>query len=183
MFPGIFDRFPEINIDNQFVLRQISIEDVEGFYKYITDQEVTKFLSAPEIPLDILEAETELMYWAGLYTKKRSIYWAISDKKDEGIIGTCGFNSWNRAHRRAEISYDLSHHYWNKGLMTKVVKSITEFAFHTMQVARVQGTVVHYNAGSCRVLEKCGYQREGILRNYGVLHGKSQDYYMYSSIK
>lgn len=178
----IFLQFPELDLGD-VLLRKISTDDIEDFYEYITDRELAKFLSDSEIPSNLDNARLELMYWASLYEKKRSIYWAISDKNNGKLIGTCGFNSWSREHDRAEISYDLSRKYWNRGIMTKVIQKITKFAFDQMQVKRIQATVVTFNSASVKVLEKCGYNKEGVLKNFGVLHGKQEDFYMYSLTK
>ena len=180
---SIFSKFPELDIDRNIVLRQINLKDLDDFYSYIAAKEVTKFLSDPEIPSNLEEAEVELMYWANLYIRRRSVYWGVCDKNTGKLIGTSGFNSWSKYHQRAEISYDLSHHYWNKGIMTKVVEIISDYGFRVMQLKRIQATVVHYNIGSSKVLEKCGYDMEGELKNYGKLHGKSESFYMYSSTK
>jgi len=64
--------------------------------------------------------------------------------------------------------------------MTDVVRKISDFAFDHMIVHRIQATVVHYNIGSLRVLEKCHYIKEGDLIDYGVLHGKSENFVMCS---
>ena len=174
-----FTKFPELDLED-VLLRKISAEDVADFYEYITDKEVVKFLSDSEIPSSLESAKMELMYWASLYERKRSIYWAISDKSNGKLIGTCGFNSWSKEHSRAEISYDLSTKYWNRGIMTKVVNAITKFGFDVMKVKRIQATIVTFNTASVRVLEKCGYNKEGILENFGVLHGKQEDFYMHA---
>jgi len=179
---NIFLKFPELRFDN-ILMREITLSDVDNFYEYITSAEVTKYLSDSEIPSSRENAEVELMYWANLYYRKISVYWAICDADSGELIGTAGFNSWSKEHKRAEISYDLSAKYWNKGIMTKVVSTLTEFGINVMKVNRLQATVVTFNHGSARVLEKCHYQKEGELENFGILHGKSENFYMYSFIK
>ena len=180
MISEFFSVFPSIDINDQVYLREIRSEDIKNFYEYITCADVTKFLSDPEIPKSLDEAREELLYWADLFTRRSSVYWAIADKKNDALIGTAGFNSWSKYHRRAEISYDLSSTYWNRGIMTDVVRAITKFAFDHMKVNRIQATVVHYNIGSIKVVEKCHYAQECELVNYGVLHGKSENFFMYA---
>lgn len=178
----IFSKFPEVRLGN-VLLREIVLDDVDDFYDYITSKEVTKYLSDSEIPSSRESAKAELMYWANLYKRRVSIYWAICDARTGRLIGTAGFNSWSREHKRAEISYDLSAQYWNKGIMTKVVSEITKFGLEVLKVNRLQATVVTFNDASARVLEKCNYKKEGELENFGILHGKSENFYMYSFSK
>ncbi len=177
----IFLEFPTIEMQN-IRLRQLMLSDVEDFYHFLCNENVQKFLSSEDIPHSLEEAKTELSYWANLYKSFRSIYWAIALKKTNRLIGTCGFNSWNKTHRRAEISYDLSYNYWGHGIMTEVVKEITDFAFAKMGVQRVQATVAEDNFPSIRVLEKCNYQKEGLLANFAILQGKYRNFYMYANV-
>jgi [ribosomal protein S5]-alanine N-acetyltransferase len=176
---SFFAEFPRIELGD-VILREVHPKDIESFYEYISSAEVVKYLADSEIPSSVENAGVELMYWGNLFMKKNSVYWAIADKKSGQIIGTCGFNSWSREHRRVEISYDLSYKYWGSGIMTSVVKSLTEFAFSKMNAKRIQATVVDFNKGSIRVLEKCGYKEEGLMKSFGVIQGKSHGFYMYS---
>lgn len=175
----MFTNFPIIDLGS-IKLREIQETDVNDFYKYITNPKVKKYLFDEDIPSDLERAKSELMYWASLYSMFKSIYWAIADTKNNKLIGTAGFNTWNVIHKRVEISYDLCPDYWGKGLMTQVVRAITNFAFDKMDVLRSQATVATDNISSIRVLEKCGYKNEGILKKFAVLHGESRDFYMYA---
>ena len=47
---------------------------------------------------------------------------------------------------------------------------------------RLEALVLVKNVGSQRVLEKAGFQREGILRKYMILKGKTRDMVMFSLI-
>ena len=50
-------------------------------------------------------------------------------------------------------------------------------------IIRIFAEPFAYNATSCRVLEKAGFQFEGLLRNNAIKNGKVLDMKMYSSIK
>ncbi len=174
----VFDIFPYFDL-GEIEMRQIVQEDVESFYKYITHKEVTKFLAESDVPDSLNNARQELLYWGRLHSLRSSVYWAIGLKGGQ-IIGTGGFNYWNQIQKRTEISYDIDCDYWGRGFATVVVNAMVGFAFSKMQVKRIQATVAVHNMASIRVLEKVGFEREGFLRNYGVLEGVSRDFYMYS---
>jgi ribosomal-protein-alanine N-acetyltransferase len=177
----IFDSFPVLTINDNIVLRKINIEDdYKNFFYYITNPLVTKYLSSDDIPASIDFAKIELGYWDKMFDRKSSIYWAISLIKANKIIGTAGFNFWNQTQRRAEISYDLDPNFWSKGIMTSSIEAITNFALENMQVQRIQATVAIDNFSSIKVLEKNGYNQEGILKKYGYLSDQMIDFYMYA---
>ncbi len=179
LYPDIFSHFPVIDLDD-IILRKISVDhDYINYFRYITHPYVTKYLSKDDVPDSLEKARIELNYWSKLFDYQHSVYWGISLKKENQLIGTCGFNYWNKTHKRAEISYDLDYEFWGKGMMTKAVKSISDFAFQTMKLQRIQATVAIDNIPSIKVLEKSGYIQEGLMKNFGVLQDKGKDFYMY----
>ncbi len=179
----IFEQFPTIVLDGITLRKIFTDDDYEDFYYYITAPEVAKYLSREDLPSDLESARQELGYWARLFDYRHSFYWAIITEDSNKIIGTCGFNNWNKGQRRCEISYDLDHQYWGQGIMTKAITAITDFSFNVMQVGRVQATVALDNLPSIRVLEKAGFSKEALLNSYGVLQGETRDFYMYTKLK
>ncbi len=182
-YDKVFEQFPIITLD-EITLRKISTEeDHKDFFNYIIVPEVAHYLSSDDIPTDLDSARYELGYWAKLFDYRHSFYWAIIAEGSNKIIGTCGFNNWNKGQRRCEISYDLDYKYWGQGIMTKAIAAIVDFAFNAMEVERVQATVALDNIPSIRVLEKVGFIKESLLKSYGVLQGEVRDFYMYAKLK
>ena len=103
------------------------------------------------------------------------------DGKAVGSIGV--FRQVNIHRQTAELGYYLAEEYWGKGIMTEAVKQICEYVFGKSDIIRIYAEPFAYNAASCRVLEKAGFQCEGILRKNAVKNGKIVDMKMYSLIK
>ena len=177
----VFTEFPIINLE-EVILREINTKDVKDFFKYVTNKNVSIYTADNERPSNITAAENDLSYWANLFKYERSIYWAIADKKTNAMIGSCGFNYWNKQHGRLEISYDLNYNFWGRGIMTKAVNAVTDFAFEKMSAQRVQATVATDNTRSIKVLELSGYKREGVISNYFKLQGVIKNGYMYARV-
>lgn len=70
-----------------------------------------------------------------------------------------------------------------RGIMTEAVKQICEYVFCKSDILRIYAEPFAYNAASCRVLEKAGFQYEGTLRSNAVKNGKVIDMKMYSLLK
>ena len=79
--------------------------------------------------------------------------------------------------------YYIAEEYWGKGIMTDAVKQICEYVFKNSDILRIYAEPFAYNIGSCRVLEKTGFQYEGTLRNNAVKNGKVIDMKMYSLLR
>lgn len=67
--------------------------------------------------------------------------------------------------------------------MTDAVKQIREYVFINTDIIRIYAEPFDYNVASCRVLEKAGFQCEGVLRSNAVKNGKLLDMKMYSILK
>jgi [ribosomal protein S5]-alanine N-acetyltransferase len=80
-------------------------------------------------------------------------------------VGNISLSPCDNVYRKsAEIGYFIGEPYWNKGIATVAVKLITDYGFKELGFARIHTGVYAYNPASQRVLEKCGYVKEGIFR-------------------
>jgi len=84
--------------------------------------------------------------------------------------------------RSAEIGYFIGEPYWNKGIVTTAVNLITEYGFNHLGIIRIHTGVFEYNVASQRVLEKCGYTKEGVFRKSVFKQNKIWDEVRYSKI-
>lgn len=176
-----FQPFPEIEL-GKILLRGIKSEDAENYYNYMSRIEMRNFLTQGNIPSSVEKAVEEVDYWKSLFTTKKSIYWAISLKNTGEMIGTAGFNVIYFSYSRAEISYDLSPDYWGKGIMFKTIKAILKFAALNLGLIRIQATVITDNDRSIKLLQRCGFQEEGLLKKYEFVNGQYKDYFIYSRV-
>lgn len=103
------------------------------------------------------------------------------DGKAVGSIGA--FRQGNIHFRTAELGYYLAEDYWGKGIMTQAVKQLCQKLFAETDILRIFAEPFAYNIGSRRVLEKAGFQLEGILKRNAVKNGRVLDMAMYALTK
>jgi len=103
---------------------------------------------------------------------------------DGKIVGGCGYEvgQFEWAHS-AEIGYWLSPRYWGQGIATAAFACLTDHAFQTPAILRLQATIHSPNGASARVAEKCGYIREAILRNAISKDGEIYDALIYAKVR
>jgi [ribosomal protein S5]-alanine N-acetyltransferase len=80
----------------------------------------------------------------------------------------------------AELGYWLGEAHWGRGIMTAVVRSMSEHAFAAFHLHRIYAGVFEWNPASRRVLEKAGFTLEGRLRRAAFKDGKLLDQYLYA---
>ena len=84
--------------------------------------------------------------------------------------------------KSAEIGYFLGEPYWNKGIATIAVKLITDYGFNVLGIVRIHTGIFEYNTASMRVLEKCGFEKEGIFKKSIFKHNRLWDEVRYAKI-
>jgi [ribosomal protein S5]-alanine N-acetyltransferase len=177
-----FSRFPVIDLGN-IRLRDLMLSDKEKYFEMMSDSEVVKFQSDEDIPTTIVDTESEIKFWGGLFYRKQSVFWAIADSETDKFIGTIGYNNWNFTNRRGEISYDLMSEYWRKGIMTKALTNGLSFGFKEMDLYRIEARTMTDNIPSRKILEKVGFKLEGIQRGYRIIRNVPVDIALYSIIR
>ena len=83
----------------------------------------------------------------------------------------------------AEIGYWIGEKYWSKGIMTKAVKEMTEYAFFNFPLHKIYAPIFDFNIASQKVLQKAGFEREGILKQAAIKNDKIIDLHYYSLLK
>lgn len=66
--------------------------------------------------------------------------------------------------------------------MTEVVRATSDFAMHNFDLVRLEAPVFEWNPASMRVLEKCGFVREGVRRRSVFKDGKIIDAVVYAKV-
>lgn len=120
---------------------------------------------------------------AMLSADKNSTF-AFAIESDGKVVGSIGaFRQTNIHCKTAELGYYVSEKYWGRGIATKAVKLICDYIFANTDVLRIFAEPFALNIASCKVLEKSGFELEGILRKNAVKNGIVQDMKMYCLLK
>lgn len=98
------------------------------------------------------------------------------------FAGSIGVHHIIKGHK-ANIGYWLAESFWAQGIMTNVVKKFTAYLFKKYNLKRVYADVFPYNNGSKRVLEKAGFELEGIKKKDHKKNNKFIDVYLMAKVK
>ena len=160
-------------------LRPIVAADIPVWFSYLTDRMVYEHTS-----WNVQSHEELAEYvWSDSTREPASLTrFAIALRTTDQFIGTAGFHSVAPYNRTTELAYDLAPQYWGKGVATYVCGLLTEWAHQSCGMVRVQATTLHSNERSARVLVRCGFEREGLLRSYRMVRGTPGDFWVYSHV-
>jgi ribosomal-protein-alanine N-acetyltransferase len=116
------------------------------------------------------------------FTPSTALRFAVALRSSNELVGTAGFHTVSPENRSAEIAYDLAPSMWGKGIATHVCSVLVGWAHAHVDLVRVQAAVLESNERSARVLQRCGFQREGLLISYRQVRGRAGNFWMYSHV-
>ncbi len=162
-------------------IREWNLSDAEDLAKIINNKNILSNLrDGLPYPYTVKDAEE---YITAMLSSDKTKTFAFAITVDDRVIGSIGvFRCENIHFRTAEMGYYIGEPYWGKGLGTSAVEQVCSYIFRHTDIIRIFAEPFAYNTASCRVLEKAGFQLEGVLRNNAVKNGQILDMKMYSKI-
>ena len=163
-------------------IREWKLADADNLARMLNNKNILDNLrDGLPYPYTVKDAEE---YISSMLSADKTKTFAFAITVDDTAIGSIGvFRRENIHFRTAEMGYYIGEPYWGNGLGTSAVKQACSYVFKHTDIIRIFAEPFAYNTASCRVLEKSGFQLEGILHSNAVKNGKVIDMKMYSLIK
>lgn len=159
-------------------LRDYAIADVDRFADLANNENVSRYLIYTfPYPYTTQDAA----WWIATGSKANSAVTKAIEYRGE-LVGTVGIKpqtGWKE--HSAEIGYWVGDAYWGKGIATEALRTMSDLAFSSMKFKKLYAPVLGPNKASMRVLEKCGYSLEGILKQDVSKGGEYFDAHYYAS--
>lgn len=165
-------------------LTEFRKSDQDALIEHLNDRDVYERTLRIPFPYAVAEAEQ----WFAIIAKStkengQPVRWAIR-AEDDKLIGGVGLEGpgIERSHR-AEIGYWLAKPFWGRGIMPEVVNVVCRHAFDNLGLSKITAHVFSLNEASARVLEKCGFEQEGYLKQHFEKDGRFVDAKLYGLIR
>lgn len=142
-------------------LRDYSIADADRFAVLANNENVSRYLIYT-FPYPYTKQDAER--WIKTGSKANNAVTKVIEYQGK-LVGTVGITpqtGWKE--HSAEIGYWVGEEYWGKGIATEALRAMNDLAFSTLKYKKLFAPVLGPNKASMRVLEKCGYSLEGVLK-------------------
>ncbi|GHT30615.1 putative ribosomal N-acetyltransferase YdaF [Bacteroidia bacterium] len=158
-----------LEIDENIVLRQLRLDDYEDMYNTINNQReyLGKWLPFVEFIKEPNDAKKSIESTIDLPEDKFGYSFTIRYKTQ--FAGMIGFKDTDKQNRKTEIGYWLSEKFQGKGIVTKSVKKLCDFAFNELNINRIQIKCAVGNERSKSIPKRLGFTFEGIERSGELL--------------
>ena len=158
----------------RLAVRSLTAADAADVFAVFSDPVVVRYWDGPLMST----LEDAIKYLGQIhhgFRRREFFQWGIADSSSDMVIGTCTLAHASAIHQRCEIGFALRQTHWGKGLGSEAVGAVIDFAFETVGMHRIEADVDPRNDRSLRLLERFGFEREGLLRERYYLHGERQD--------
>jgi RimJ/RimL family protein N-acetyltransferase len=91
---------------------------------------------------------------------------------DGRVAASCSLKNLSHMMSYGEIGYGVGAEFQGRGVGTAVVRAFVKKIFAETSMRRLFALVAEENEPSCRLLERIGFVREGLLREHYLIHGK-----------
>ena len=164
----------------RLVLRSAARSDLADYHALLLDSPASRFGQKP--PASVEQTEERLARLLARQAAGELLNWCIAEAPGGPILGYVCLVRIDHAHRRSEVGYQLRSDHWGKGFMTEAVARVAVHAFETLGFHRLEGHTHPENQASIRVLERCGFRFEGILRENYLMDGVFHDSAVYGRL-
>ncbi len=150
-----FTPFPNITTE-RLTLRQVNIQDENEVFALRTDKRVNEFLDRPK-PITVDDARKFIEKINDQITKNEVIFWAITLKNFNKLIGTICYWNISKEHSKAEIGYELHPDFQGKGIMQEAIIKVIDYGLETMKLKSIDADLDPNNFKSINLLVKNGF--------------------------
>jgi RimJ/RimL family protein N-acetyltransferase len=166
-------RFPEELRVEELLLRGPREADVDTVAPAFLDPAVGGEAGLPPVDAEtlrvLLRERLPVMRERGLMAA-----YVIEDTRDSSILGGTNFHHFDPMRDVVEVGYWLFVEARGRGVATRIVAAMVDYALAN-GICRVEAHVRPENRASELVLERLGFEREGIKRRYLHHEGKRVD--------
>lgn len=141
------------------LLRYFTMDDVEKVYLMSIEEGMRNWIP-DQVYKDEEESREVIEFLRSQYSdmpnpQKAPFVLGIEIKDSAQLIGHVGLSPYGD---NVEIGYAIEDKHQGKGYGTEAVEAMSNWAIEALELPTVLGIVASDNRGSCRILEKAGYE-------------------------
>jgi [ribosomal protein S5]-alanine N-acetyltransferase len=148
----------------RLILRPLTPIDAPSIQRIASIREIADTMISIPHPYPDGEASRYIQREIIEYAAGNSVSFAITSKTDREFCGVIEIREIDREHAQAELSFWLAPEAWGQGYMSEALQPIIRYGFEDLDLNRLYAYHMVRNLGSGKVLQKNGFELEGVLR-------------------
>ncbi len=173
-----------LQVDKDIVLKQLELTDTPDIFNTIDTQREHLGPWLPFVETTKQLSDTHAFVESVVNSPKDRLEYTFTIRVNGRMAGLIGFKDTDRANKKTEIGYWLSRDFLGRGIMTRSVSTLCDFAFRELDINRIQIKCAIANTRSRNIPQRLGFKLEGIERAGELLTGGVfTDLAVYSRLK
>ncbi|PKN76613.1 MAG: N-acetyltransferase [Deltaproteobacteria bacterium HGW-Deltaproteobacteria-10] len=169
--------------NEHILLRPSNLTDAPFRYNWFCDSEFTNFYLGRPTLTSYRQVEEEILFATYPAISTGLCELAIQTVDTNLYIGNTYFRKIDWQNRSAEYGIFLGNkELWGKKIGLEVTRMMLQYGFTELGLQRIWLTVLDYNNRAIKCFEKCGFQKEGVLRRAVFSGGQFHDVIIMSTI-
>jgi len=157
------------------LLRPLVEEDIPLLTRWLFDPDVLHWLHLSEDPAELRTEEAVRERFKRMQADPLTETWRI-DTVEGRPVGQIELVGIHPLQRRSEVHLCVGEKdTWGRGYGTRDVRRLLGHAFEDLRLRRVSTMADADNTRVIRLFERCGFEREGLLRRHRLRHGQPVD--------
>ena len=157
-------------------LRAFEKSDLDSIMKWINDEEVTDFLAGGMLTYPVSSIAEATFIEAAAKSSDTDKSFVIETLAERKYLGGVAFHAINWLNRSAGLGITIGDKsFWGRGYGTDAMRVMMRLGFDKMNLHRLWLHVYDYNQRAIASYEKCGFKREGVLREDRFYRGRYHD--------
>ncbi len=154
-------------------LRAFEQEDLEANHQYVNDAE-TALAMLRGFPLPASFSDEQ--QWLSQQTSyTHGEYQFAIENMDGVMVGRCGLTKIDWKNRSADAGIMIGAPWRGKGYGTDAMRVLCDFSFRQMNIHHLKVAVLAFNEAAIRCYLRCGFRKEGVLREDVFRNGRYTD--------
>lgn len=171
-----FKNFPKLATE-RLLLRNLENSDTALIHKLRSDEIVNAFVGR-ENSSTLEKARDYILNIQNLIAKNECIYWAITLKENNDLIGCICLWNFDPENETVEIGYELLTEFQGKGIMSEVIKKVITFAFEEIKAKTITAFPSSDNNSSVTILKKLNFEFDD--KTYNNTHANIKNLVTYT---
>ncbi len=154
-------------VGSSIVLRPFTLADVPAAHLIYSDSAVMRYVGHGAVS-SMTGTESMLRQYMAHQRTHGFGFWAVVDKGTGTVIGDAGLA--RTVDGEVEMGYTLAKDWWGKGIATQAAALCVDAARGPLELPRLRALVEAPNQASRHVLEKLGFERDGVTMAFDREH-------------
>lgn len=169
-------------IDEDLALKLIELRDAEKVFDLTNNSRdyLREWLPWLDATTKLDDTKEYITLSLKGFAENRSITTVILYKGQ--IVGVASYNSIDWTNKVAYIGYWLGKQFQGNGIMTRVAKALTDYAFNELKINKVEIRAAVENKKSRGIPERLGFVNEGCIRQAEWLYDHYVDHAVYGML-